>query len=95
MSFVDITNTTREKRGVIYDIFATYNIILLDERRYPVLEIIREEYDYLILPYLANKEVFRESLSFEFEKKLNVSLTEVINTCENDGIFSEFVHYLK
>ena len=94
MSFIDIPNTTQEIRGVIYDIFATYNIILLDERRQPVLEKIKEEYNHLELPNLDDKK-FEIKLSSLFEKEWNVSLKEVIKGCKEDGIFPGIVNYLE
>lgn len=94
MSFVDITNSTEEIRGVIYDIFATYNIILLDRKNEPVLNTIREEYKNLELPDLDDGEI-KTKLSFLFENEWNVSLEEVIKLCEKDRIFSETVKYLE
>ncbi|MDV7766518.1 hypothetical protein [Peribacillus sp. CSMR9] len=94
MSFIDIPNTTQEIRGAIYDIFATYNIILHDKRRQPMLEKIREENNHLEIPDLDDKE-FKSKLSSLFEKEWNVSLEEVIKKCNEDGIFSEITNHLK
>ncbi|MBK3494083.1 hypothetical protein JFL43_04260 [Viridibacillus sp. YIM B01967] len=93
MSFVDIPNTTQEVRGIIYDIFATYNIILLDRKHEPVLNIIREEYNYLELPDLDDKKI-KIKLSSLFENEWSVSLEEVIKECKKDDIFLGIVKYL-
>jgi len=92
--FTELTNTTEETRGVIYDVFATYNIVIQDSKRSPALEMIQKEYDYLSLPSLEDKE-FNEKLDKELEKKFNVSLTDVVEACENDEIFLDLVAYVK
>ena len=94
MSFVDIPNSTQEIRGIIYDIFVTYNIILLDRKREPVLNKIREEYKYLKLPDVDDEEI-KIKLSFLFENEWGISLEEVIEGCKSDGIFSEIINYLE
>ena len=94
MSFVDIPNSTQEIRGIIYDIFATYNIILLDRKREPVLNKIREEYKYLKLPDVDDEEI-KIKLSSLFENEWGISLEEVIKGCKKDGIFSEIINYLE
>jgi hypothetical protein len=94
MSFIDIPNTNSEIRGIIYDIFATYNLILLDKRRQPMLGKIREEYNHLDLPDFEDKEL-KSKLSSLFEKEWNVSLEEVINECKEDGVFLEIADHLK
>lgn len=94
MSFIDISNSTTEIRGIIYDIFATYNIILLDRRREPVLNKIREVYKDLNLPDMDDKEL-KIKLSILFENEWKVSLEEVIRECKKDGIFSKFIEYLE
>lgn len=94
MSFVDIPNSTQEIRGIIYDIFATYNIILLDRKREPVLNKIREEYKYLELSNVDDEEI-KIKLSFLFENEWGISLEEVIEGCKSDGIFSEIINYLE
>lgn len=91
--FIDIP-TTDEIQGIIYDIFATYNIILLDRRREPVLNKIREEYKDLKLPDMDDKEL-KIKLSILFENEWKVSLEEVIRECKKDGIFSKFIEYLE
>lgn len=94
MSFVDIPNSTQEIRGIIYDIFATYNIILLDRKHEPVLNKIREEYKYLELSNVDDEEI-KIKLSFLFENEWGISLEEVIEGCKSDGIFSEIINYLE
>ena len=63
------------------------------KRRQPVLNKIREEYNSLSLPDLDDKE-FNIKFASTFEKELGVSLTEVIEACKEDQIFSEFINYL-
>ena len=94
MSFVVIPNSTQEIRRIIYDIFAAYNIILLDRKREPVLNKIREEYKYLKLPDVDDEEI-KIKLSFLFENEWGISLEEVIEGCKSDGIFSEIINYLE
>lgn len=94
MSFVDIPNTTKQVRSIIYDIFATYNIILLDRRRYPMLERIQNEYKYLEIPELDDEEL-KSKLSSSFKLKWNVSLEDVLKECSEDNIFPDIVTKLK
>lgn len=93
MSFVDIPNTTQESRSIIYDILATYNLILLDQRREPLLNKIKDEHN-LELPNL-NEEEFKSKLTSLFKTEWNVSLDNVIKASENDKIFSEIINKLK
>lgn len=93
MGFIDISNTTKEIRGTIYDILATYNIILLDEKRQPMLDIIKQEYKDLEIPDLEDKKL-KYSLSTLFKNEWNVCFEEVIEECKNEGLFSAVVEYL-
>jgi len=63
----EIKNTTEETRGVIYEVFATYNILTQDNRREPTFDIIQKEYDYLNLPSLDDSN-FKQKLVFELDK---------------------------
>ncbi|KQL37793.1 hypothetical protein ACFVRR_13550 [Gottfriedia sp. NPDC057948] len=94
MNFTELTNTNREVRGIIYDICATYNIILLDNRKSAALYMIRKEYSDLDLPDIVDTN-FKSKLTSIFDKKLNVSLTLVIKACEHDEIFLDFVNFLE
>lgn len=94
MKFTELINTTREVRGIIYDIFATYNIILLDNRKSAALDMIRKEYFDLDLPEIVDIN-FKSKLSSIFDKKLNVSLILVVQACKHDKIFIDFIDFLE
>lgn len=84
----------KEIRGTIYDILATYNIILLDKKCLPVLGRIKEKYKDLEIPNLEDKE-FKYNLLTLFKNEWNISLEEIIEECKNDGIFLDVVNYLR
>lgn len=92
--FVDIPNSDEKSRGIVYDIFATYNLMLLDEKYKIALNKIRVEYDYMKLPDLEDNELYQK-LSSSFREQLNISLVEAIHAAENDGIFEKIVTFLK
>lgn len=92
--FVNIPNSDEKSRGIVYDIFATYNLMLLDEKYKIALNKIRAEYNYMKLPDLEDNE-FYQKLSTSFREQLNLSLTDVIHAAENDGIFEKIVVFLK
>ncbi|WP_019393683.1 hypothetical protein [Priestia filamentosa] len=92
--FIEIENTTEETRSIIYDVFATYNIILQDHRRFPAFDMIQQEYNHLKLPILNDKD-FGPKLKSELEQSLNVSFNDVIKTCEHDQIFMDLINFLE
>ncbi|MED4072165.1 hypothetical protein [Priestia endophytica] len=94
MKFTEIENTTEETRGIIYDVFATYNIILQNVRRVPAFDMIQQEYEDLKLPNVNDKD-FGQKLKTEVEKAFNVSFNDIIKACEHDKIFLNLVNHLK
>lgn len=92
--FTELANTTEKTRSSIYDVFATYNIIIQDAKCRPAFEMIQKEYNYLNLPSLGEEE-FNTKLDQEFKREFSVSLNDVIDACENDGIFLDLVQYVK
>ena len=92
--FTEIENSTEEIRSIIYDVFATYNIILQDHRRFSAFDIIQQEYNYLNLPILNDKD-FGLKLKSELEQSLNVSFSDVIKACEHNQIFMDLITFLE
>lgn len=91
MSFIDISNINEEIRSVIYEILATYNLILLDRRREPLLDVIRKDYRHMEILDLDDKEL-KSKLSSLFKTQWDVSLEEVIKECNEDDVFSEITN---